>query len=342
MGSFPRLLRHPAGVNRHSGAGGKAVRLAAAIAALALTSACNAGGGSGTGSTSGTPTPTAAASAAPVTAVINQLRDNYSQQIIAVQLTNNTAGPLTVLSAGVASPLFSGTIEWQPTPGGIELPPGQTKILPAQLRAPECGSGRRRRTRVRRWNSALPGPAARAPDTTVPATTVPTATVPAADPYGVLDRNNAEMCLAQAAAAVAGVRLEPELEVSADGRSAVLHLSSRRGASRAPRIPARGDTDDQPDRRDHPARRGPKRSLAAVRLRPRRGRQPAVPARDPAGPLRSARRRGRQGGHPVAAAGVSGRAGRGPENRRRSAAAWTDLRLCYNGVRTPVVCWHVP
>ncbi len=54
-------------------------------------------------------------------------------------MTNTTAGPLTVLGAGVASPLFSGTIEWQATPGGIELPPGQTKILPAQLRAPACG-----------------------------------------------------------------------------------------------------------------------------------------------------------------------------------------------------------
>jgi hypothetical protein len=41
----------------------------------------------------------------------------------------------------------------------------------------------------------------------------------------VLDRNNAEMCLAQAAAAVAGLRLEPELEVSADKRSAVLTLA---------------------------------------------------------------------------------------------------------------------
>ena len=224
MGSFPRLLRHPAGVNRHSGAGGKAVRLAAAIAALALTSACNAGGGSGTGSTSGTPTPTAAASAAPVTAVINQLRDNYSQQIIAVQLTNNTAGPLTVLSAGVASPLFSGTIEWQPTPGGIELPPGQTKILPAQLRAPECGLRTAPADQGAAVELRVAGSGGPPPDTTVPATTVPTTTVPAADPYGVLERNNAEMCLAQAAAAVAGVRLEPELDVSVDQRSAVLTL----------------------------------------------------------------------------------------------------------------------
>ncbi|HET9349252.1 MAG TPA: hypothetical protein VFO13_08945, partial [Arthrobacter sp.] len=58
-----------------------------------------------------------------------------------------------------------------------------------------------------------------------PATTGPATTVPAADPYGVLERNNAEMCLAQAAAAVAGLRLEPELEVAADAQSAVLTLA---------------------------------------------------------------------------------------------------------------------
>ncbi|HSL35775.1 MAG TPA: hypothetical protein VK883_03020, partial [Arthrobacter sp.] len=84
-----------------------AARLAAAGAALALTASCSAGA-SGTGSSAGAPTPT---EAAPVTALINQLRDNYSQQIIAVQLTNNTAGPLTVLSAAVTSPLFAGPIE---------------------------------------------------------------------------------------------------------------------------------------------------------------------------------------------------------------------------------------
>ncbi len=241
MGRFPPLLRRPAGANRHPLVPGPAARLAAAGAALALTASCNAGGSgtgsaTGTGSSSGTPTPTPAA-AAPITAGINQLRDNYSQQIIALQLTNNTAGPLTVLSAAVASPLFAGPIEWQPAPGGIELPPGQTKILPAQLRAPACGirtapanGGAAVELRIAPSSGPGPGPAIAGPATSVPATTVPAAagpaiTVPAADPYGVLERNNAEMCLGQAAAAVAGLRLEPELEVAADAQSAVLTLA---------------------------------------------------------------------------------------------------------------------
>ena len=167
------------------------------------------------GSGSHSATPTAAASAAPVTAEINQLRDDYSRQIIAIQLTNTTAVPLTVLGAGLASPLFSGTIEWQATTGGIELPPGQTKILPAQLRAPECGiqtAGSNGGTAVELRFAGVRG-------------TGPAATVLATDPYGVLNRNNAEMCLAQAAAAVAGIRLEPELEVSSDAQSAVLGLA---------------------------------------------------------------------------------------------------------------------
>ncbi|KUM33860.1 hypothetical protein AR539_13665 [Arthrobacter sp. EPSL27] len=156
-------------------------------------------------------TAAAVAPAGPVTATINQLRDNYGNHIIAIQLTNTTAGPVTVLGAGLTSALFAETIEWPATPGGIELPPGQTKILPAQLRDPECG-----------LQTAGPDEGATVKldlDAAMAA-----ATVPAADPYGVLGRNNAEMCLAAAAAAVAGIRLDPELAVSADGQSAILGL----------------------------------------------------------------------------------------------------------------------
>ena len=85
--------------------------------------------------------------AVPVTAEINQLRDNYSRQIIAIQLTNTTAGPVTVLGARSPARSSAGTIEWPATPGGIELPPGQTKILPAQLSAPDCGHPDRRTER---------------------------------------------------------------------------------------------------------------------------------------------------------------------------------------------------
>ncbi|MGO4190406.1 hypothetical protein AB4Y67_01940 [Arthrobacter sp. YAF17] len=208
---FPPTHRRPAGRTR----GATQFRGAAAAAALALTVSCSAGASPADDPSQPPATAAPATAAAPVTAEINQLRDNYSRQIIAIQLTNTTAGPVTVLGAGLTSPLYSGTIEWPATPGGIELPPGQTKILPAQLRAPACGiqtAGSGGGPAVRLQLAGATG-------------TVPAATVPAADPFGVLSRNNAEMCLAQAAAAVAVIRLEPELEVSADGRSAVLGLA---------------------------------------------------------------------------------------------------------------------
>jgi hypothetical protein len=220
MGSFPALRQFPP-LRLHAAGGTRNFARfggAAALAALAMTVSCSAGP-SAPGSPSAPPAAaapaTTATTAAPVTAEINQLRDNYSRQIIAIRLTNTTAGPVTVLGARLTSPLYTGTIEWPGTPGGIELPPGQTKILPAQLRAPECGI-----------QTAGPGGGTVVELQLAGATgTGPAATVPAPDPSGVLSRNNAEMCLAQAAGAVAGIRLEPELEVSAGAQSAVLGLA---------------------------------------------------------------------------------------------------------------------
>lgn len=192
--------------------------LAAAVVGLAMTVSCSAetaGTGTGTASAPATATPSASPAAGPVTAEINQLRDNYGNQVIAIELTNTTPAPVTVRGAGLASPLFAGTLEWQAAPGGIELPPGQAKMLPVQLRDPECGL---------QTGPVSEGPAlvlrlAGGPGTEATATVRPT------DPYGVLSRNNAEMCLSQAASAVAGIRLEPELEVAAGGQSAVLKLT---------------------------------------------------------------------------------------------------------------------
>ncbi|MDR7080829.1 hypothetical protein J2X01_000098 [Arthrobacter ginsengisoli] len=197
-------------------------RLAAAMAVIATAVSCSTGGPSDVASPA---TPTAPASAAPVTAEINQLRDNYGRQIIAIQLTNTTSGPVTVLGAGLASPLFAGTIEWQGTPGGIELPPGQPKILPAQLRGPACGLSTQQVNKEPVNEEPVneePAVELRLAEAWGPGSA---ATVPAADPYGVLSRNNAEMCLAQAAAAVAAIRLEPELVVSADGQGALMGLT---------------------------------------------------------------------------------------------------------------------
>jgi len=201
----------------------------AAVALLLLAAAsCTAGpGAAGPGTGGGTPaSPSASASiAAPLTAEISQFRDNYSRQIIEIQLTNTTGEPVTVLAAGLRSPLFASRISWTAAAAGTEVPPGQTKSLPARLPAASCPEQAAEQSRAPEQSRAEQPPAAvevlLASAAGAPGRTVTTA---AADPFGVLARNNGEMCVAQAAAAVADFRLRPELELSPDARTAVLHL----------------------------------------------------------------------------------------------------------------------
>jgi hypothetical protein len=165
-----------------------------------------------------------------VTAEISQFRDNYSKQIIEIQLTNTTGHTLTVLGAELTSPLFAGPITWPGSTGGVELPPGQAKSLPAPLPAPDCsGPGAPQAT-----SQAVPGTTHVTLRLATPEGTMQgpaSATAPAADPFDVLVRNNAEMCLTRAASAVATIGLAPELEVAPDRRTAVVRLLIRpRGA----------------------------------------------------------------------------------------------------------------
>lgn len=196
--------------------------VAAAVTVLGAAASCSAGSSGDSTGTASAPS----AGAGPVTAEISQFRDNYSKRIIEIQLTNTTSRALTVLGAELTSPLFAGPVTWPGSAGGIELPPGQAKSLPAPLPAPDCGSPAA--------TNAGPGDASGqagptfvslrlvTPEGTAPPTSA--APVLAADPFGVLARNNAEMCVALEAAKVATIRMAPELEVSADGRTAVVRL----------------------------------------------------------------------------------------------------------------------
>jgi hypothetical protein len=165
----------------------------------------------GTGTQEATP-------AFPVTAEVNQSRDNYGKPLVSIQLTNTSGAVMTVYGARLRSALFADGITWQASPDGIVLPPGQAKSLPAALPAPVCAPPGRN-------DAARTGAAPAVTLRMSPATgTTPEETVAAADPFDVLARNNAELCLAQAADAIAGFRLDPGLEVSADGRAAVVRL----------------------------------------------------------------------------------------------------------------------
>ena len=198
-----------------------------ALGALAVLAVLGAAVSCSAGDAGGKTSPTASATATgPVVAEINQFRDNYSKQIIEIQLTNTTGSALTVVGAELTTPLFAAPITWPAREAGIELPAGQTKSLAAQLPAPECGSPRQSTPLTGPGGDQAPAVVSvrvAVPGTTVPDTSEAT-TAPAADPFGVLARNNGEMCLARAASAVATIGLAPELEAGADGRTAVVRL----------------------------------------------------------------------------------------------------------------------
>ena len=220
-------------------------RAAAAAAVLGVAASCSSGTVGGSGGTAPPAAETATATpvpTGPVAAEISQFRDNYSKQIIEIQLTNTTGAALTVLGAKLTSPLFAAPITWPAQTGRIELPPGQTKSLPAPLPAPECGSrspaasGPGTTSGTDAGNAFVSlrlmvpqGTARQGPGqqgTAQQGTSPPQAetTAPAADPFGVLARNNTEMCLTREALAVAAISLAPNLEVAADGRTAVVRL----------------------------------------------------------------------------------------------------------------------
>lgn len=155
-----------------------------------------------------------------LSAELNQFRDNYGTKIIQIQLSNTSSAPVTVFNAEVSSALFPAGTRWANEPQGTEVPPGQTKSLPATLPAPSCSiSG----TDDEAGTFAGAGPA----DITVSVragSTTSEVKLLAADPFGVLARNHSELCLAQYAGQIARINLAPELKVAADGRTAVVRL----------------------------------------------------------------------------------------------------------------------
>jgi hypothetical protein len=155
---------------------------------------------------------------------VNQSRDQYGKQAIQILLTNVSGRPLTVAAAQLASPLFRGGILWEPTGGGLELPPGQPKSLPARLPAPACGGGQSTSQQATPPRSTPQQPVATVRYSEAGQAGVREVAPLAVDPFGVLERNNMELCLAAEAAAVADIVLDRRLEVAPDSRTAVVRL----------------------------------------------------------------------------------------------------------------------
>ncbi len=196
------------------------LRAAAATVLLGAAASCSSGTAGGTASPASATASATPITTGPVTAEISQFRDNYSKQIIEIQLTNTTGHALTVLGAELTSPLFAAPIIWSARTGGIELPPGQPKSLPAPLPAPDCGSPAGTGATSGAAGDAHVSLRLATPEGAVPVPAMAQAT----DPFGVLARNNSELCLAREASAVATIALDPGLEVAADGQSAVVRL----------------------------------------------------------------------------------------------------------------------
>ena len=150
----------------------------------------------------------------PISVEINQSRDQYGKQAVLLQLTNTTDEPLAVEEVRVSTPLFRGELRWQRDGAALELPPGQPKSLPVQLPAAECSDASAHAEETSA-SVLFTGPAH---------SETQELTLGADDPFGVLSRNNAELCLAAGAAAVADIALDSSLDVAADSRTAVVRL----------------------------------------------------------------------------------------------------------------------
>ena len=170
------------------------------------------------------PEPQESAGPLPIAVEVNQSRDQYGKQAIQLLLTNISGGPLTVAAAQLATPLFQGDILWEPTGGSLELPPGQPKSLPARLPAPVCGRDRSTAQQSTTHETTIQQAVATVRYSEPGRAGLREVAPVAVDPFGVLERNNRELCLAAEAATVADIVLDRSLEVAPDSRTAVVRL----------------------------------------------------------------------------------------------------------------------
>lgn len=200
----------------------------AAVAALALAALTGCSPPANPRPAGSTP----AAAEPALTVEVNQSRDQYGRQGIELLITNTTDSPVTVSDARLSTSLFQQDIRWDSAGGVVVVPPHQTKIRTATLPTASCPEPGQATSSapaaVTTATLTLPAADATAPATVPPApapTPTPTSiALEATDPLGILARNNAELCLSAAAAAVADLALAPDLAVAPDLRTAVVHL----------------------------------------------------------------------------------------------------------------------
>lgn len=157
------------------------------------------------------PAETAAAPAGPpaASASLAASRLSFGERSLNVLVENHTAEDLVISAAQLESPAYAGPAPWTPADGdAATVRPGGRVALPVELPEAACGNH---------------GPGFEAA-VRLELGTAGELVVPAADPYRTVAEAHGRDCLQQEVDAVASFALAPELEVAADGRSAVVRV----------------------------------------------------------------------------------------------------------------------
>lgn len=175
---------------------------------------------------SATSGPQATTPGSALTVQLSQFRDNYSTHIIEIQFSNPGPDTITVVRAALRTASFDGTIGWSSSADGTAIPPGQTKSLPLQLPSATCPPGSSEST----VDYLLAG-----------SDRVHSQTV--TDPFGVLARNNSELCLERGASEVASLELLPTLDPGPGKGHATMTITVKpRGGTGSMTIESIGET----------------------------------------------------------------------------------------------------
>ena len=136
---------------------------------------------------------------------------------------NGTGEAVEISAADLRTPLYAGTANWIPADGdGTTLRPGGTVALPSGLPAADCP-----RDSGESAASETPDDGGADPAAVVHLTLGggKEESLPAPDPYASLASLHRQDCLQQSIDSVAVFALQPELEVSTDGASAVVRIA---------------------------------------------------------------------------------------------------------------------
>ncbi|MGM0930762.1 MAG: hypothetical protein ACQEXN_13765 [Actinomycetota bacterium] len=159
--------------------------------------------------------PATPADSNPVSAAVDQGRAQYTDRVVNLLITNISREPVLVTSAALHSGLYEGAADWKPTrTGGTRVAAGATVSLPAELPPAKCSADQPSEDAVHRITVTMDSERSG----------LSTVEVPASDPHKVLSRNHSNDCLAQAAASVAGLRIDRTLKVLPGSGSAVVGI----------------------------------------------------------------------------------------------------------------------